>query len=207
MSTRIAAVLVLAGLSTACASTYFTSTWKSPDAQPFRPSGSKVAAVVMARDEAARRAGEDALARELTKRGAQGVPMYTLGPEGDPTKEAETRAALERAGVIGVVTIRPVGKDKEIVASSTMYGGAYYGGPYYGGYWGGYYGYGWGAPWGGVTVTTNTIVSIETLVYSLKMNKIVWAGQSKTTNPSNVDGFIKELVDAAAKEMKKQGLL
>jgi len=203
MPNRIASFAVLAALSSiACATTTFTSTWKAPDAQPFRPAGSKVAAVVMTKDEAGRRAGEDALARELTKRGAQGIPMYTLGAEGDPTKEADTKAALERAGVVGVVTMRPVGKDKELVASSTMYAG-----PYYGGYWGGYYGYGWGAPWGGVTVSTNTIVAIETLVYSLKQNKIVWAGQSKTTNPSNVDSFIKEIVDAAAKEMKKQGLL
>jgi hypothetical protein len=83
-----------------------------------------------------------------------------------------------------------------------------YAGPYYRGFWGGgYYGYGWGGAWGASTVRTDTIVSIETLVYSMKQNKLVWAGQSQTTNPSRVDGLVKEIVAAAAREMKKEGLL
>ena len=78
----------------------------------------------------------------------------------------------------------------------------------YGPYWGGYYGYGWGGAWGGGTdIRTNTIVTVETLVYSLKQNKLIWAGQSTTTNPSLVDSFVRELAEAAAREMKKAGLL
>jgi hypothetical protein len=77
----------------------------------------------------------------------------------------------------------------------------------YGPYWGGYYGYGWGGAWGATEIRTNTIVSVETLVYSLKQNKLVWAGQSKTTNPSNVDSFIRELARTAAREMRKAKLL
>ena len=78
----------------------------------------------------------------------------------------------------------------------------------YGPYWGGYYGYGWGGAWGtGTDIRTDTIVTVETLVYSLKQNKLLWAGQSKTTNPSNVDSFVKELAAGAVREMKKVGLL
>ena len=50
-------------------------------------------------------------------------------------------------------------------------------------------------------------MTVETLVYSLKQNKLLWAGQSKTTNPSNVDAFVKELAAGAVREMKKVGLL
>jgi hypothetical protein len=39
-------------------------------------------------------------------------------------------------------------------------------------------------------VHTNTIVIVETLVYSLRQNKLVWAGESRTTNPTNVDAFV-----------------
>ena len=81
-------------------------------------------------------------------------------------------------------------------------------GPSYGPYWGGYYGYGWGGAWGGgVDVRTNTIVTVETLVYSLQQNKLIWAGQSNTTNPSKVDNFVRELATAARREMTKAGLL
>jgi hypothetical protein len=50
-------------------------------------------------------------------------------------------------------------------------------------------------------------VSVETLVYSLKQNKLVWAGQSQTTNPNNVDSFVREVATAAAQELRKHGLI
>jgi hypothetical protein len=188
----------------ACATTSFVSTWKAPDAKALQLSGAKVAAVVMIQNEAARRAAEDALAREITAHGAQGVAMYTIQPEARPNNEQAVRAAVEGAGVAGAVVMRPVGKEKEVVATPVAYGG-----PMYGGYWGGYYGYGWGSPYayGGTEIRTDTIVSIETLVYSLRQNKLVWAGQSKTTNPTGVDQLVKETSTAVALELQKQGLI
>lgn len=199
---KLTLVIVAVVSLTACASTGLVSSWKAPDAQPLKGEGSKVATVVMTKNEAARRAAEDALARQITARGGQGVPMYSILP-GSNENEAAAKAALEKAGINAVVVLRPVGKDKEIVSTPTMYAG-----PYYGGYWGGYYGYGWGGAWGGGTdIRTNTIVTVETLVYSMKQNKLVWGGQTQTTNPSKVDAFVKEIADTVAKEMKKQGLI
>jgi hypothetical protein len=50
-------------------------------------------------------------------------------------------------------------------------------------------------------------VVVETRVYSLKQNKLVWGGQSKTTNPKNVDALVRKLAAAAAKELKDLGLV
>jgi hypothetical protein len=196
--------ILAAVMMSACATTGFVSTWKAPDAAPLQVSGSKVAAVVMIRNEAARRAAEDALAREITAHGAQGVAMYTIAPEARPDNEQAVRAAVEGAGVAGAIVMRPVGKEKEVVSTPVAYGG-----PMYGGYWGGYYGYGWGSPYayGATEIRTDTIVSIETLVYSLRQNKLVWAGQSKTTNPTGVDELVKETSAAVAMQLQKQGLI
>jgi hypothetical protein len=199
----LAAIAVLSG----CASNPFVSSWKAPDAQPLQLQGAKVAAVVMMQNEASRRAAEDALAREITARGATGVPMYSIYADSKASNEGAAKAALEAAGVQGVVVMRPVDVSKEVESTPVMYSG-----PMYGGYWGGYYGRGWGAPYGMGTVSggdirTNTIVQIETLVYSLKQNKLVWGGQSKTTNPTSVDKVIKQLAEAATKELQKQGLI
>jgi len=198
---KLAAVVVAIVSLVACASTGLVSSWKAPDAQPLKGEGSKVAVLVMSKNESTRRAGEDALARQITAHGGQGVPMYSIMNTAEPD-EAAAKAALTKAGVNAVVVLRPVGKDKEVVSTASMYAG-----PMYGPYWGGYYGYGWGGAWGGTDIRTNTIVSIETLVYSMKQNKLVWGGQTKTTNPSNVDAFVKEIADTVAKEMKKQGLI
>jgi hypothetical protein len=163
--------------------------------------------VVMMADQASRRQAEDTLAQEITARGAQGVAMYTLMPDAAPSMEAATRAALEKAGVQGVVAMRPVNIDKEIEVTPVIYNQ-----PMYGSYWGGYYGYGWGSPWArpmsmGNDVTVKTVVSVETLVYSLKQNKLIWSGTSKTTNPPNVQKFVKKLAADAATELDKQGLI
>ena len=191
-----AGVLVLGGCTSA-----FTSTWKAPDAQPFQMAGQKVAAVVMMTSEATRRAGETTLAMEITKHGAQGVPMYQIFPDAQPASEPQARQALERAGMIGVVVMRPVSVDKEIRSVPSPYAG----GPY-GGYWGGYYGYGWGAAYA-PDIRTDTIVTIETLIYSFRQNKLVWSAQSRETNPREVEKVIRSLATDVAKELQKEGLL
>ena len=201
--------IVLTGCLTlfACASDPFISSWKAPDATPLEFRGSKVAAVVMMKSGPSRHAAEDSLAREITARGAQGVAMYTIFPEGTPESEAAARAALEKAGMAGAVVMRPVSVDKEVSSTPVTYSGSMYGG-----YYGGYYGHGWGAAYGppmmsGGEIRTDTIVVVETLVFSLKQNKLVWGGQSKTTNPKNVDQLVSKLSAAAAKELEKQGLI
>ena len=176
------------------------SSWKAPDAEPFRLRGEKVAAVVMANDHTIRLAGEEALARELSARGAAGVPMYTLLAGAHPD-EAKARAAAERAGVVGVVVLRPVRVDKEISSRPT------YSGAMYGGFWGGYYGHGWGSAWSAAEIRTDTIVIVETLVYSLRQNKLVWGGQSKTTNPANLNRLIENTAEQVADELVRQGLI
>ena len=192
----LCAVVGLSGCATG-----LVSSWKAPDAEPFRLRGEKVAAVVMASDQTTRRAGEDALARELSARGAIGVPMYTLLGDAAPD-EAKARAAAEQAGIVGVVVLRPVRIDKEL--SSTP---ATYSGPMYGGFWGGYYGLGWGGSWRGGEIRTDTIIMIETLVYSLPQNKLVWGGQSKTKNPANLDRLIEDTAKQVADELVRQGLI
>ena len=68
-----------------------------------------------------------------------------------------------------------------------------------------YWGYGWGTAYSPGYLTTDTIVSVETLVYSLTDDKLLWASSSRTTNPGNLDQLIREVADATAKEMAKQG--
>ena len=186
------------GLSGCAAS--LVSTWKAPDAEPFRLLGEKVAAVVMVSDQSSRFAGEDALARELSARGAQGVPMYTLLAGAQPD-EARARAAAERAGIAGVVVLRPVRIDKELSSRPISYSG-----PMYGGFWGGYFGHGFGSVHGG-EIRTDTIVVVETLVYSMGQNKLVWAGQSKTRNPASVERLIANTAKQVADELARQGLI
>lgn len=199
--------LLLAG----CASTTFTSIWKAPDAKPLElHAGDKVVALVVAESAALRRAGEANLADELDRRGLKGEPAYTLIPDSDIQDEAKARAAIEASGAVAVVVLRPMGKEQKVSSTpSTYYGASYYGAPLYRGFWGGgYYRYGWaGGVYSPTTVRTDTVVSIETVIYDLRQNMLVWAGQTKTTNPSDVETFVGELASAVARELRSSGML
>ena len=201
-SRELALALAAVGLA-GCASTSFNTTWRAPDAQPLTfKDGDKVLAMVVSPNEATRRGAETALASELTKRGLQGVPAYTVVSDDVVRDKEKARQLVTASGAVGVVAMRVTGQEKEVRSSPGMYTG-----PYYGGFWGGYYGWGWGMAYDPGYLRTDTIVSVETLVYDLGQNKLVWAGQSETTNPSKAESFIKELVDESVKEMAKQGLI
>jgi hypothetical protein len=210
MSRNVMAALVAAGAlaAAACGSTTFNTTWKDPDAKPITVQpGEKVLAMVITKDVANRRGAEAALASELSRNGAVGVPAYTVIPEDAVEDQAKAKPYIEKSGCVYAVVMRATGKDKEISSTPTM--GGFYGPGWggYGGFYGGFYGYGWGGAWGGSQIQTDTIVHVETLVYDLKTDKMVWAGQSSTVNPSKADKMVKELVDESAKEMRKAGLL
>ncbi len=220
--------LALVGLfAAACGSTTtFASSWRAPKAEPLAMRGEKVAAVVMAREEGTRRNAEDVLAREITHYGAIGIPMYTLMDAPAAQNEAAAKAAIERAGVKGVVVMRPMGMKKKTETTKT------YADPMYGSYWGGYYGYGWGTPWvypgstrgalvAGPPVvygsspgayeethtTTTEVIQVEVMVYSLKQNMLVFAGVSETTEADKIDDFVTQLAAATVKELGDQRLI
>jgi hypothetical protein len=189
---------------TACASTSFVSTWKAPDAQGVDPSGKKVAAVYMSTNESSRRAAEDTLSRKLTEHGAQGVPSYTIVETSSVSDVESTKKQLAAAGVDGVVIMRVLGEKER---TRVTYTGAPYGfAPYYR-HFSSYWGFGWGAPFSPAEVTTTTELNIETLVYSLTRDELLWAGTSRTTDPGKLSSLVDELADSAAKEMMKQGVL
>jgi hypothetical protein len=182
----------------ACATTSLQSTWKDPAAAPLNLKGKKVVALVVIDEEALRYTAEDEAAREITAHGGGGVPAYTLLPQAQIRNKERARAIFEKEGIEAVVVVRPVAKEKEL-------SGSFWSNPGYSSFWGpGFWG---GAAGGDGYLRTDTILIVETLVYSLHQNKLVWASQSKTINPTQAGSFMRELSKTLGTEMEKQGLL
>ena len=53
----------------------------------------------------------------------------------------------------------------------------------------------------------DTLVAVETTVYSLDRNELLWSSTSRTRNPQDLNTLVNEVADATAKEMLRQGLL
>jgi hypothetical protein len=181
----------------ACATTSLTSTWIAPDARPLDPQ-KKAVAVMITERESSRLAAEDALVKEMERRGVNAVPSYSILPGQIAGDTARAHAVLIQEGVDAVIAVRVLSKEQQ---TNYTPGTAYYGSTW------GYWGYGWGAAYSPGYMTTDQIVTVETLVFSVSQNKLVWAGQSKTTNPSNVDAFVGELVSVVGGQLRKDGIV
>ena len=193
---RWALVVVVGAM--ACSTTEFKSTWRDPTAKPVALRAQPVAAFLITPNKATRLAGEDILARELSARGVRGIPGYQL--TGDkPVRDSEAlRRYLEKAGIEGTVIMRVVDRRVEL---DYVPGGWGYGSMY------GYWEFGWGMMGRPGYLETDTVVSVETLVYSLPQDKLLWGGVSETTDPANLDSFIKEVVSKAGEEFRRAGLV
>jgi hypothetical protein len=195
-----AATLLLLG---ACGTTtQFVNTWKAPDAAPLalRP-GDTVVAMVISRNEGVRRPGEDAFATELSRRGLQVIPAYTLLTVDQAMQKDSALETLRRTGAVAAFVVRPL----QTTRTATFVPPTYYPAPY--GAWGPYYAYGWGAPYSPGYVMTDTVIRLEVLAFDLRQQKLVWAGQSETSNPDSLDDFVRSVVKSAAREMTRAGVL
>ena len=185
----------------ACGSTTFTSTWKAPDARQISPAGKTIAALVISGDAKQRRSAEVYLAHELEIRGAHAVAAYTLIGLDHPDVDY-ARARFKEAGVEGVVVMRLVGHDQRVTVDPGGFSGSAYAS--FGSY---YSSYGMQVSYSSGSVQTDTVVTIETLIYSLNQDKLLWAGTSRTSNPEGLQGLVTEVADAVASEVVKQGLI
>lgn len=199
IQTTIAALIVA---TLACSTTTFESTWRDPEARPIQLAGKKVVGIFMSRNPATRRAAEDAMAREITARGGQGVPGYTLVSDAEVKDQDAVKAKLDRLGFSGVVVMRVVGREKEV----TYEPGVVWARPYYRHFWGGYWAWGWGRVYDPGYLKVDRVVKVETLVYSLEQDALVWAGVSRTVDPARIDEFIGDLAKAVSNQMAKEGI-
>ena len=197
---RACTVLAMLALA-ACASTEFKNTWKAPDAAPLsvKP-GDVVVTMVMSKEETIRRSGEDHLGDELRQRGLRPISSYTLIPAPLVDDRARAESVIRSSGAVAVFIVRPIAINKEQRSVPTTYMGP---GPAFGPF----YAYGWGSAYGGGSYVTDTVVKLETLVFDLRQEKMIWAGQSETTNPDKLEDFIRELVRVAVAELRKEGVI
>ena len=173
-----------------CATTALTSTWRDPAVAQL--SFRNVLVLAPTRDPSVRRVAEDELARRI--KNAHAVPSYTMIPDTELGDSEAVRARARAAGFDGVVILRVTNVDKQ----ATWVPGAWAGPPY---------AYtGWAAYDPGY-MRVDTYVRVETNVYSLPEDRLVWAAVSRTTNPDSVRSLVKDTAKEVEKEMRREGLL
>jgi len=180
----------------------FVSTWKAPEASGTSFAGKKVAALIISDDQNLRVSGEEALVRELAGVGVPGgIASYRIVPREELRDAGKAKGWYERAGAEGVVAMRLLKADKRQTWTPSMWST-----PTYSSLWG-YYGYSWTAVYDPGSTSVETFVVVETLVFSVPLDKLLWAGVTETTDPKDAGRVIKDIVSSTVKEMNKQGLI
>lgn len=189
-----AAVLALG----ACSSTptKLVSTWAAPGSAEFKPK--KILVTCPAKEKSMRLSAEVRMS-QLIPNSVTSTSVFLNGEEGDMER---VRARINDLGIDTVVIMRPIAVDStvEYVPPSV---GTYSSGPGLYGYWGSSYytvydpGY----------TREKTVAVIETEVYAVEGEKLLWISRSNTINPESVSKAVDSIIEANVESMRAQGLI
>jgi len=200
MRTNVLRTLAVALLFfTGCAPrTSFVNTWAAPDAAPL--DFKKVLVIGAFPNDQMRRSAEDQIVSKI--KNAQAVASYTVLNMEELKDKDLAKAKIEGQGFDGAVVVRYQGTDKRTeYVPGTAYSPGYYGSFY------GYYGYASPVIYDPGYVAEYRVVQIETTIFSLPDEKMIWAGLSETEDPSSLQQLIDSVSQSAATELRKRDLI
>lgn len=190
--------------------TSIVNSWRDPDTTVAQQHFEKVLVVALVKDEASRRTTENRIAASnpIFKTSYS----YLNGTNLDLTKEQKLKI-LQDENFDGVVTMRLVSTEKETNYVPGTNTSMYYGGM--GGMYGGMYGYGFGNWYGMYSPSfydpgyyqETTYYMVETNIFSLKQNKLIWTGTTKSSYVTDLGETVDEIMRTVVDEMRKDGSL
>lgn len=179
-------------------STQIEQSWKDPATTTTLDQYSKILVVVFAKDETTRRKAEEQFVALMRGKGVASYSYKVMVDKGGDA--AAVTSAVIADGFDCATVTRLVDKEKETsYVPGTTTG-------YYGGFRG-YYGYGYGGYSSPGYYVEDKVYTIETNVYDLKKDKLVWSAVTKTTNPGKMDKEFNIYADVLAGQMRKDGFL
>ena len=198
-----AAVAAMAML-TACTTTKLVTRWN--DTEYKGPMLEKVLVVGVMKDDIKRRYYEDEFVKKIASGGRQAVTSYTLMPDLKAVNDKEALVEIvKKAGAdsVLVTTLKAVKEQEREVPPRVDYvptmgmGYGYY--PYYMNSYQAVYSPGY--------TTVDTVVQLETRVYALPTEDLVWAGNTESFNASSAGSIISESANLIVTDMKASGLI
>ena len=192
--------LILACVS--CSTTQLVERWHDPDFNG--PKLQKFLVLGLFKNDSRRRAFEQTFSERINASGRAAVPGYSLVPDpADIESKQAVVAAIKKAGADAVLITHFRGiteKERQVPPRVEYYPARrhgyyhYYAPVYHRVYHPGY-------------TVTDSIVKLETQVYTLRDEQLVWAGNSESVNSSSAEKIVQELVGLVVADMQKSGLI
>ncbi|MFY7890878.1 MAG: hypothetical protein ACOVOW_18305 [Spirosomataceae bacterium] len=195
-------MILLMGISTliACNTTRLTSTWREPNKVVNIPQLNKVLVVALFQSETSRRKAEDQMIGYLE---GKGVVSYDYLDKDISVKSEEViRQKIKQDGFDGAITMRLMDVDKERVnyRSNNLMS------PYFNTF-SGYYFLNWPYYANSSYYSTTKTYTVETIVFSISEDKVIWTGTTQTTDPDGLTKMTEEIAKVVYDKMIKDGFI
>ena len=193
--------LFLTILLTSCTTTKIVSSWRQPDKHVHMDELKKVLVIAFIENETNRYKAEHQIVKYLDGKGF--VSHDYLDDNFNQKNETEVMDKIKSDGFDGIVMMRLIDVEKErvfIPAEVNYYPndfqnfGDYYKVHHHRYQTPGYY------------MTTKTYI-LETVIFSLKDNKIIWTGITETFEPEGIKKMTNEISKVIYKQMVEEGFI
>lgn len=202
-SRAVVAVLALTLAATSCGtSSSLTQRW-SDESYQGSP-GQKMMVIALTPAERNALIWEGAFSNALTQVGVQPLPGSKTFPFGQKIEEPALKQGIRESGadLVAVTRVLAVDKEQEYVPGTSYYTPA----PgYYGMY--GYYHSSYAFVSSPGYIQENTIVKLETNVYDVNTEKLVWSGVSETINPETAQDVANSVAMMLVDDMRKSKVI
>ncbi len=201
---RLAVSISFLTLAACSSSTKLVESWVEPEftGNPFQ----KILVMAVVKDDLKRRSAEEKLAGHITGGGIEGIAGYSIISDlSDYDNKAKIKQAVHQVGADAVLitTLVKVNKEERYVPPRVDYV------PDYGRRYG-MYDY-WGARTQAIYspgyTTVDTVVKLETSVFSVASEKVVWSGRTESFNPKSSEKVVQENAQIIIGDLKKAGLI
>lgn len=206
--------LFILNFFTGCVATQMLGSLKVGDAEPKKYQ--KLGVVVLSPKMYNRSLMETEVASELRAKEIKAIITYDIFPfagkmeeikenmdQDAIQKKVRERVAANNLDALLIITL--LDKEKEtryVEGSSFSMGAPIYGYPYYG-----YYGYAYSTVYSPGYYTTSTKYFVETNLYDVATEKLIWTGQTKTEDPTSIEKEAPNFADIIVKEMLEKKAL
>ncbi|SDE96985.1 hypothetical protein SAMN05216464_111123 [Mucilaginibacter pineti] len=203
-------LLLLVGMVTACGTTtMITGSWRKDHATANGYHNIFVAA--MTGNIPVKQAVEKGLQQQLSTKGLTVEKSVDVFPPSFSTQAGAKRGLIlgqiQQTGADGILTIALLRQETE---SRYVPGGGYYNPSlrfgYYHRFWT-YYSNWYPSIYASGYYDQQKVYYLETNLYDAKTEELIWAAQSKTYDPTNLDSFLKGYIKSIEAQMIKDGLI
>jgi hypothetical protein len=171
-------------------STLITDIYRDKDTKTMN--FQRVAAIAIVADPAVRKIAEDEMVRSL---GEKGVASYTLLTPEDEKAPHTVRQKLQSLGIDGAVTMRLLSKGDEPIDVRGDVPDPYKA-------FSGFYGAGFNG-----AHSWESVVRVETEIFSINDDKLLWSAATKTHDPSEAKFVVTGVAKAVADELRRTGMI